>query len=167
MPLLAIRVEFLDNFLAGADVVDAMRERASDLTPAFAMGVDPYLTSELEAQFASSGAHFGDPWAPLAERTLQARTRPGHGRGGILRDTDAMYNAFVNPFDDGAIRVIEGQRYQRGVSTWYYPFHHDGTARMPARPVVPDELPAATEETIFGILREYILTGAVSAPEAA
>lgn len=167
MAILSLHVEYLVEFENATAQLLAMRDRAEDLTPAFAMGVDPYLTSEISEQFASEGAHFGDPWAPLAERTLKARRRPGHGRGGILRDTDMLYNAFVNPFDDGAIRVIDAQSYQRGVSVPYYPYLHDGTDRMPARPVVPGEMPAAMQDTIFGILRAYILTGAVSAPELA
>lgn len=165
MAFLNVRVDYLVEFEHATEQLVAMRDRASDLTPAFAMGVDPYLTNELMEQFASEGAHFGDPWAPLAERTLQARKRPGHGRGGILRDTDAMYNAFINPFDDGAIRIIDPRSYQRGVSTPYYPFHHDGTLRMPARPVVPAEMPAVMQDSIYGVVRQFILTGEVVVPE--
>ena len=159
----------IDALITFSGALKEVRYRAADLTPAFAAGVDPYLTDQLETQFASEGAHLGEPWAPLAPATLAARTRNGHGRGGILRDTDALYNAFVNPFDSGAVRVVEPTTYARGVSIPYYPFLHDGidtTAShrggMPARPVVPYTMPDWMRDDIFSILARFVMTGAAS-----
>lgn len=164
----------IDALLAFSGDLKEFRARASDLTPVFAAGVDPYLTEEIRQQFATEGAHFGDPWEPLAQSTLERRRRDGHGRGGILRDTDALYNAFVNPFDSGAVRVIAPQGYARGVSIPYYPYLHDGTQTtashrggMPARPVVPYSMPPEMRDDLFAILARFIVTGAVSSDPGA
>jgi len=162
MPLLRITAQ-VDALVAFSRSTAGVSERAADLTPVFAAGVDPLFTREITAQFDTEGAHFGEPWAALEPSTLRKRARSGHGRGGILRDTDVLYDAFTNPFDSGAIRVVEPQFYARGVSVPYYPFLHEGTSRMVERPVVPPEIPPGLGEQIYALLQDYILTGAVGA----
>ena len=96
------------------------QDRVSDLRPVWINDVQPLVTEYLTQRFDSQGAHLGTPWAPHAPATIELRKRPGHGRGGIGRDTNRMWASFVksagsSPAPGGVLR-IEPTRYERGSS---------------------------------------------------
>jgi hypothetical protein len=109
--------------------------KTADLRPVFANTVDPSLTQFFLRQFATEGKAGGEPWPGLKPRTLQARKRPGHGRGGILRDTGRLWAGYTKSGGPGSVREIGRQSYVRGVSVAYAQYHY------PKRPVVVEPMP--------------------------
>lgn len=111
--------------------------RANNLEPVLTGPVDKFITAFLVEQFVSEGSAGGAKWAPLSPETLEARKRPGHGRGGIGRDTNRMWSALIkNPSPEGWTKVT-GNTYERAVTVPYLWYFSGGTWKQPARPVFP------------------------------
>lgn len=162
--------------LGGVDaalvVAEAARERAADWTPVLEGTVDALVTFFLSTQFDTEGAAGGQPWLPLAPRTLAGRKRSGHGRGGILHDTGALRASLTKRTGPHVVRRIDGQSYVRGTTlaagTSAYNLgglHQTGTRRngrpfMPARPIIPNPVPAAWRNAIGGAIANWIARGA-------
>lgn len=161
-------------------------DRANDLRPVWIRDVQPLVTAFLTEQFDSEGAAGGAKWAPLSPATLELRKRPGHGRGGIGRDTGVMWASFVKSAGSspapGGVLVIEPQRYERGSSVPQALFFNDGTEsttkpvqiedksgatrwvfvhrkepkQIPARQIIPDVLPASLIEAVELSVAAYL-----------
>jgi hypothetical protein len=161
-------------------------ERAEDLRPVWLGVVQPLVTAFLTAQFATEGAAGGKKWAALAPVTHELRKRPGHGRGGIGRDTNRMWGSFVKSAGasaaPGGILVIDPLTYERGSAVPYARYFSRGflstrvpvfdprhqawrfipratPKRVPGRPVIPDPLPAELVEQVRAACARYIATG--------
>jgi phage gpG-like protein len=140
----------------------ALNERATDLRPVFDGPIDESVSELYTQQFATEGQFGGARWAPLAARTLLARTRRGHGRGGILRDTSRLWASLVKRGAPEGIRSVSRDQYERGTSVAYAVFHQLGTRRMPARKIAPDPLPARVVVGWTDIISRYITDGDLS-----
>src|SRR6476646_5388274 len=68
--------------------LNAVLAAAHDLTPVFAGPINQSLNEVFVKQFETEGAYGGTKWAPPPPFTWNLRKRRGHGRGGILRDTN-------------------------------------------------------------------------------
>jgi len=167
-----------------------IKDRLADLRPAWIEDVQPIITDFLTKRFETEGAYMtGAKWAPLAPASKELRARPGHGRGGIGRDTNAMWASFVKSAGSTAapngILLIDEERYERGSSLkWAQWFHRgynstrkpvlvrdkDGNKkwifvkraaakRIPARPIIPDPLPAELVEQVESALMRYVSGG--------
>ena len=93
----------------------------------------------------------GDPWAPLSPSTLAARARKGTGSkfyAAILRDTGVLFNSLYAEVSSDEIVI--------GTNTEYARYHHEGTSRMPARPLWPRPLPRVWLEEIRDALQAGI-----------
>lgn len=132
----------IEGFTEADRFIETAFKRTRDLRPWFQL-VDKHLTLVLKRQFASEGAFAGMPWAALKPSTIRARQRPGHGRGGILRDLNRLWSALTKGRGPEAIRSIEKDRYERGTSVPYGVHHQLGTRKMPARPPIPDPMPGS------------------------
>jgi hypothetical protein len=83
----------VDTEVLGEDKVlldlEAMISRAKDARPATRKVKEIFIKSN-KATFDSEGSHIGAPWAPLAEATLERKSREGidprplHGKTGAL-----------------------------------------------------------------------------------
>lgn len=156
-------------------------DRASDLTPSWINDVQPLVTDFLTQRFDSEGAFGGAKWADLSPVTVEMRKRPGHGRGGIGRDTGAMWASWVKSAGSspapGGVLVIEKDRYERGSSLPQSLYFDQGTnstmvpiqtrngwlfrrrkspKHIPARPIIPDVLPPSLIEQVELSLAAYI-----------
>jgi hypothetical protein len=145
-------------------LLDAERLKAADLSPVFQGPIDSLITRFFERQFDTRGSAGGTPWQNIAPLTQKLRRRPGHGHEGptaVLRDTNVLWSSYVKSGGPDSIRVIEPQFYARGSAVPYAAAHQEQrTLRMlfgrplrepktvPARPVVPSELP---QDVITGI----------------
>ena len=80
----------------------------------------------------------GDSWAPLAESTVQGR-RKGKGVGNpqILRDTGILLNS-LSPGGIGNIIEWRPGVVEIGTNIPYARYHHEGTDKIPARPLWPE-----------------------------
>lgn len=156
-------------------VLAALQNRAADLSVPFRGPIDARITRFFEAQFETQGAAGGIPWAPLGWSTPRLRKRPGHGHEGpsaILRDTNVLWSSYVKSGGPDSIRVIEPKLYVRGSAVPYAGRHQ--VSRLitmmfgrplrvpkvvPARPVVPPELPQALADGIETDVMQYLETG--------
>lgn len=149
--------------------LDALQRRTDDLRPLFAGSIDRSVTKLFERQFASEGAWGGVKWAQHRALTRTLRARPGHGRGGILRDTNRLWASFVKSGGPESVRRITASEYVRGSSVPYARAHQRGFPavvfgrrtgrRVPARPIVPNPVPREVVATWERLVRDYVLTG--------
>lgn len=114
-------------------------------------------------QFKTEGAWGGDAWEPLAESTLAQKERLGFGNKGILvrrggKQPGLLARAtsptrIVTP--SSLILTIEGWKdaKDRDLDPLW---HQDGTARMPARPLLADPLPEQAQEDIAEAAELYV-----------
>lgn len=166
-------------------LLTSVSDRAGDLRPAWLRDVQPLITDFLTQRFNSEGAYLGAKWAPLSDATLALRTRPGHGRGGIGRDTNRLWASFVKSAGSaaapGGTLLIAKDRYERGSSLEYARYFNDGynsktkpvfvetkqgprwvfvrrkdAKQIPGRPIIPDPLPAQLVEQVELSLRAYV-----------
>ncbi len=150
--------------LGNREAIDALRRAkrvVGDLRPYWRQ-IDKHVSSLFRRQFATQGAMLTTPWRPLQDSTLRARQRPGHGRGGILRDTNRLWGPLTKGRGPEAIRSIERLRYERGTSVPYAIYHQfgvydqSGTLIMPQRKIIPDAFPASVERVWLRLLARRV-----------
>ena len=150
--------------------------KTSDWTEFFSFHVDPGVTEAFTKQFETEGEHLtGQRWAPIASLTEQLRARPGHGLAGpraILRDTDQMRRSLVHATNEG-FRRITPQEYHRGILSPVAALHQTGwttrsifgrprrnppEVKVPARPIVPENIPTSIVEKWLASYVRYLET---------
>jgi hypothetical protein len=147
-----------------------LSSKTVDLRPVFHDVINPSVTKFFERQFDTEGAEGGAKWRKLSDLTRRLRTRSGHGRGGILRDTNVMWSSFVKGYGPMAIQRIERQEMERGSRDRKAALHQTGwktstvfgrkrqkPVRVPARPIVPKTMPAPLVTMWEGALSAFIL----------
>lgn len=124
----------------------------TDLRP-FWPRLVPIFVGWMKEQFESEGGWGGDPWAPLSDDYAQRKAMLHPGRGilyatGDLRRAASLPKRRVSPrsmqliVDDADMR--HGAKVPRAVAG----YHQWGTDAMPARPIVPEELPLEAGEEV-------------------
>lgn len=92
------------------------------------------IKAGIEENFHSQGAHFGEPWQDLAERTLQNKASKGHGENPMLVDFGELE---ANLTDDERVRIDPvGTSVEVGTDDWRAHFFQGGTEKMPARKII-------------------------------
>lgn len=160
--------------------------KVHDLRPAFRR-IDSNLTALLREQFDTRGKRLGTPWKPISPVTVAIRTNrrmaskaarrkaiAAKGAGTVLRDTNRLWASYTKPQGPDALRVIDRLRYERGTLVPYARHHQVdqkqtrvfGKPRkqpvtVPARPVIPSDMPAPVLKTWEGYLVQYITAGEV------
>lgn len=162
-----------------------------DLSPVFKGPIDQTTTQALLAQFETRGTRLnGAPWQPLSPTTIALRTRVvvrrgaartttrvGQGRAGFatpLRNTNRLWASLVKSGGPEGLRVITPSSYERGTRVGYAAAHQTGflltqmfgrplkvPKHVPARPLVPEQLPADLVLAYEQHLLDYILDGAL------
>lgn len=100
----------------------ALKQNTKNLAPAF-RSFGEFMTKETHNNYERESTPEGQKWEALKPATL-ARKK---GKG-ILREKLIMFNAFYyKATNDG---------FEMGIKDPKYSFHHDGTDRMAARPVL-------------------------------
>lgn len=135
-----------------------------DLSPVLGGPVNASVNDLFTRQFATEGREGGTRWAPLAPVTVLLRKRRGHGRGGILRDTNRLWASFTKlGLGPDGVKVVTPDSLQRGSTVPYaaphqtgftsrtfvvvnklgnpVPLHRRSPKKIPARPIVPDPVP--------------------------
>lgn len=161
--MIRVTVDYFPKLTKGERALLALPPRLRNLRPVMIEGVAPAYNAMLKRHWESQGAAFGQRWAPLAERTLEARARKGTLSKGILRDTDHLFKAVfrARATDDRLKSIRGGIRFQGNVGERKAIYHQLGTQFMPARTVIPDPLPRSFKQQVRAIVREYALTGRV------
>lgn len=107
------------------------------------------VAHELE-MFASHG--FG-AWPPLAESTIKQKQAAGYPPDPLIR-TGSLKSSLISP---GSAKTIGAGDVimSWGTGVGYAKYHQDGTARMPARPVL--ELTPRLEAEVYAATTEWIV----------
>lgn len=117
------------NALGGIFVEIEEQIKAADYTPA----LEPHLQGleELHSGFFQGSVDpNGSPWRPLAPSTV---ARKGHDT--ILVETTQLVQSLVSETSE-SVRAVSERGLIFGTSDEKAMFHQEGTARMPARPMV-------------------------------
>lgn len=145
-------------------LLQEVQHRAADLTPVFRGPVDSLVTRFFDQQFQTDGRAGGTPWLPVSALTQKLRGRSGHGHEGPrepLQDVNVLWGSYVKSGGPDSIRVIEPRRYVRGSAVPYAAAHQEPRLittlfgrplrepkTVPARPVIPKEMPAKFVEQV-------------------
>lgn len=113
----------------------------SDFSQAVIAGLDAALAplgevlhEELMQRFETQSDPQGRPWAPLSEKTLEARARAGKIGTKILIVTAMLRNSYQPRVQRERRRVSIGPG---GPAAVYAATHQFGRGRIPARPMLP------------------------------
>lgn len=161
----------------------------TDVSPVFAGPIDAATTRAFEAQFATKGTRLnGAPWQPLSPTTIALRTRivtrkgqqmltnrVGQARAGfgaILRNTNRLWASFVKSGGPESVRIITPSTYERGSRLARAALHQTGFTitsmfgrvlrmpkQVPARPLVPANLPADLVGEFEGAFLRFLRDG--------
>lgn len=155
----------LDQASAALRKLAAVTANATEL---LAGPVDAAVSQFAEEQFASEGATAGTRWAGHTAITERLRARPGHGRGGIGRDTNRLWASLVKSQGPDAIRRLTSSTLERGTTVPYARFFFGGYTQTqifgrerhspratPGRPVFPNPMPASFERSLQRLASEF------------
>lgn len=125
-----------------------------DLRPFWPLVV-PLFISWMAQQFDTEGDWGGEHWAPLTAdyAAYKAQKYPGKS---ILIASGALRQAASRP-----TRIATPSSLTLTISDPKIGYHQDGTDKMPARPVIPAELPASAEVQLELAAEAYIAEMAV------
>lgn len=170
-------------------LLTGLRGALLDLSPVFRGPIDAATTRAFEQQFATKGTRLnGAPWQPLSVTTILLRTRVvtrkgvarttnrvGQARAGFaapLRNTNRLWASLVKSGGPEGLRVITPSTYQRGTRLAYAAKHQTGFTmhsmfgrplkvpkKVPARPLVPENLPLDLVQEYELAMARYIVEG--------
>lgn len=120
-----------------------------DLRPFWPVVV-PLFIAWMAEQFGSEGDWGGEPWAPLSDSTITQKAQHGGGSS-ILIDTGQLRQAASRP-----ARIATPSSLTLTIEDRTIGFHQEGTGKMPARPVIPAELPVSAEAQLEFAAESYI-----------
>lgn len=122
-----------------------------DLRP-FWPSLVPLFIGWMGDMFASEGGAGGREWAPLSPAYAVEKARTHPGKTILIRDGD-LRRAASEPH-----RVPTPRTLTLTIEDPKVGYHQEGTDRMPARPLIPDPIPAAWERDIDRAADEYVST---------
>jgi hypothetical protein len=140
-------------------LVERFGARARDFTPVLRGRFRATVSDFFLRQFATEGGAGGARWASLSPVTLQRRQRAGHNLGGVLWDTGRLRASLVKAPAPEGIEDITPFSYRRGTTVRYGVFLQTGSNRMPARPIIPEPLPATEQATWEQVLADWLTDG--------
>jgi hypothetical protein len=104
------------------------------------------------AQFGSEGGWGGQQWAPLSPAYALWKARHYPGRSILIRQ-GALRRAASEPRREATPRTLT-----LWIDDEKAGYHQAGTEHMPARPLIPDPLPAAAVRDVDRAAEEYVST---------
>ena len=122
---------YADNSEAVDKVLAGFQDALADQAPALARVADDFREM-IGQQFASEGRAEGTPWPELSPATLRRR----RARTPILYKTGALLRSLAEPGAAGHVEELEGYSLTLGSRLPYALYHHTGTRRLPARPII-------------------------------
>ena len=141
-------------------LLDKAQRRSKNLMPVWGDLNANVIQPEMQRRFRASGAAHGRRWTPLRPSTRRQRlTQRGGNRGGIARplwDTGRLRGSWVKR---GPESVYSAKRlsFERGTSVPYAAAHQNGTARLPARPIVTPEFADMVSDRAADRIAKFIV----------
>jgi phage gpG-like protein len=127
-------------------LIQRVQTKAAHLRPVFDGPIANAIHGLFEKQFATEGAYGGEKWAPLAARTKRWRAQNHRTGMPVLQFTRELWGSLVKRSSPLGYRVATDESLLMGSSVRYADEHQLGTARMPARKIVPDVIPEADQQ---------------------
>lgn len=112
----------------------------------------PVFVGWMGAQFSTEGGWGGQTWAPLSPNYAAWKSVHFPGRSILIRDGD-LRRAASEPR-----REVTPTTLSLWIDDPVATYHQDGTDRMPARPLIPDRLPAVALAEVDEAAHEYVST---------
>ena len=153
-------------------LLQAKEAKAANLRPAWEE-VDDVVTEFFEKQFQTRGQHGGTKWAPLTTTTVMFKQKFGPAKGGattILEDTQELMRSLTVRGASHSYRKAGADSYERGTTRKGAIMHQEGfkstsifgkprtrAVNVPARKLVPDQLPSPFLAEVEKILTKYIM----------
>jgi hypothetical protein len=110
----------------------------------------PVVHSWSKQQFESEGEWGGQQWAPLSPQYAAEKAQSHPGRSILIRDGDMRR----------AASQMRREQTPRTLVMWIddpkAPLHQEGGDNLPARPLIPDPLPASARRDIALAAEEYV-----------
>ena len=154
-------------------LLQAKEAKAANLRPAWEE-VDDLVSEFFEKQFATKGQHGGTKWAPLTATTVMFKQKFGPAKGGataILEDTQELVRSLTVRGASHSYRKATADSYERGTTRKGAIMHQEGfksttifgrprtrAVNVPARKLVPDQLPSPFLAEVEKILTKYIMS---------
>ena len=159
--MIRVEVDYNPKFSKKELQVLAMPNRLRNLRPLMQFSVAPAFNKMLQKHWDTQGTAFGHSWAPLAQATIDKKSREGTLSRGILVSSGHLLQAlFRERSTDSRLQMIAGGlRFQANVSVPYAIYHQVGTSNMPDRQVIPDPLPRSFRIDLLRLVRKYIVDG--------
>lgn len=128
-----------------------------DLRPFWPKVIPLFIGWEAE-QFASEGAYWGTPWAPLSPAYAARKAITHPGRGLLIADGDLRRGASEPARHATRTSLTLTIKWRkRGKRRAMDPgWHQYGTQRMPARPLLGPVLPPQAQEELDHAAEEYV-----------
>ena len=131
--------------------VKMIERRLNNPKPAF-QKIGSYLSLYNRKVFSTNGSYGGKAWKPLKPNYLQWKIKAGYNQGTLIR-TGKLKRSYVS-------RPMSIERYMKnsakyGTNVKYASFHHDGTSKMPARPVM--KVTPKMAKSINKIVADYLV----------
>jgi hypothetical protein len=112
----------------------------------------PVFIGWLGAQFSTEGGWGGQTWAPLSPQYAVWKGTHYPGRTILIRD-GALRRAASEPRREATPRTLT-----LWIDDDVAGYHQDGTDRMPARPLIPENLPQSALRDIDEAAHVYVST---------
>ena len=156
-----LRIDHLVNFTQG--ILDAFHYRQRHIRPVLTV-IARLMYLHFQTVFENEGSDETGPWAPIAVSTLQWKR--SHGYPDDLLVATGLYKESLtrrSPYGqlsirDNTITITSKVEGKDGALLAVY--HEEGTARMPARPVI-NSISATLRERWTQMVAHYIITGDV------
>jgi phage gpG-like protein len=137
-------------------LLQRMQAKTANLEPVFNGPIANAVHEFFDRQFATEGAAGGEKWAPLAAKTLRWRAQNHRTGMPILQFSRELWGSLVKRSSPLGYRIADKDSLLMGTSVQHAEKHQRGTARMPARPIVPDVVPEADTQNWAVLIRDYL-----------
>lgn len=141
--------------LVGDDVADAKLEKLQlflqDLRTFWPLLV-PVFIGWMGAQFSTEGGWGGQTWAPLSPQYALWKSSHYPGRTILIRDGD-LRRAASEPRREATPSTL-----LLWIDDPVAGYHQDGNDKLPARPLMPERLPASAVRDIDEAAETYVST---------
>lgn len=149
------------------DIFSTTRQVKSFLTPLRTQIVED-IYQMYRDRFHSEGSYGGSPWAPLAPATIAWKEARGKGHKTTLRLNDNLYDSLTryygtkdSEYDVNHFHLTVGtsvpyaKAHQEGYTVRPFGNPHANLTRVPARPIVPEHIPARRRSEWVALLAQH------------
>ena len=138
----------------------AVGERGMDMRPIFEVLSEDW-EGIVDAHFESEGQRGGRRWNRLSQSRIDQKAREDLDPR-ILHATLALRKSLTVRGAKGSIRRITPHTMLRGTSIFYGEYHHDGTARLPMRPLYVFK--HSDRAAWADVMSDFVISGRVRSP---